>query len=157
MTKKGNAISNQNLKDIGILKAGERAKILIHLEEIAGLFLFSLEKNIIYSNNSNCKYLNSLNKFLKKCNCIKYLNNFIINGYWNSELLFSQMLSKVPINKENLSKDFNINNESDLDKIMKGLEDESKIYLSKLKTLDRNYYSYSKPNNIYSCESCVIF
>jgi len=40
---------------------------------------------------------------------------------------------------------------------MKGLEDESKIYLSKLKTLDRNYYSYSKPNNIYSCESCVIF
>ena len=67
------------------------------------------------------------------------------------------MLSKVPINKENFSKDFNINNESDLDKIMKGLEDESKIYLSKLKTLDRNYYSYSKPNNIYSCESCVIF
>jgi len=72
MTKKGNAISNQNLKDIGILKPGERAKILIHLEEIAGLFLFSSEKNIIYINNSNCKYLNSLNKFLEKCNCIKY-------------------------------------------------------------------------------------
>jgi len=64
---------------------------------------------------------------------------------------------KVPINKENLSKDFNINNESDLEKIMKGLEDGSKIYLNKLKTLDRNYYSDSKPNSSYSCESCAIF
>lgn len=157
MTKKASAISNQNLKDIGILKAGERAKILIHLEEIAGIFPFPLENNIIYSNNYNCNSLNTLNKFLEECNCIKYINNFILSGYWNSELLFSQMLSKVPINKEILSKDFNINNENDIDKIMKGLDDGSKNYISKLKTLNKNYYSYSKPNNNYSCESCLIF
>ena len=157
MTKKAIAISNQNLKDIGILKAGERAKILIHLEEIAGIFPFPLENNIIYSNNYNCNSLNTLNKFLEECNCIKYINNFILSGYWNSELLFSQMLSKVPINKEILSKDFNINNENDIDKIMKGLDDGSKNYISKLKTLNKNYYSYSKPNNNYSCESCLIF
>ena len=92
MTKKAIAISNQNLKDIGILKAGERAKILIHLEEIAGIFPFPLENNIIYSNNYNYNSLNTLNKFLEECNCIKYINNFILSGYWNSELLFSQML-----------------------------------------------------------------
>ena len=43
------------------------------------------------------------------------------------------------------------------DKIMKGLDDGSKNYFSKLKTLNKNYYSYSKPNNNYSCESCLIF
>ena len=157
MTKKGNAISNQNLKDIGILKAGERAKILIHLEEIVGIFPFPLEKNIIYSNNYNFNSLDSLKKFLEECNCIKYINNFIINGYWNSELLFSQMLSKAPIKKEILSKDFNINNENDIDKIIKGLEDGSKNYFSKLKTLNKNNDFDSKPNNNYSCESCLIF
>ena len=116
-----------------------------------------MENNIIYSNNYNCNSLNTLNKFLEECNCIKYINNFILSGYWNSELLFSQMLSKVPINKEILSKDFNINNENDIDKIMKGLDDGSKNYFSKLKTLNKNYYSYPKPNNNYSCESCLIF
>ena len=116
-----------------------------------------MEKNIIYNNNDNCNGFYNINKFLEECNCIKYINNFIINGYWNSELLFSQMLSKDPINKEILSEDFNINNENDLDKIMKGLEDGSKIYLNKLKNLNKNDYSDSKPNINYSCESCLIF
>jgi len=156
MAKTGNAISNQNLKDIGILKAGERAKILIHLEEKAGIFPFPLEKNIIYNNIYNDENLNSLNKFLEKCNCIKYINNFIINGYWNSELLFTQMLSKEPINEEILSKDFNINKKNDLDNIMKGLEDGSKIYLKKLKTLNTKYSLDVKSNYKYSCDSCLI-
>jgi hypothetical protein len=43
ITKNGIAISNQNLKDLGITVPGDRAKILIHLEEMAGNFPFILE------------------------------------------------------------------------------------------------------------------
>ena len=37
-TKNGIALSEKNLKDIGIKLKGDRAKILIHLEEKAGIF-----------------------------------------------------------------------------------------------------------------------
>ena len=153
MNKTGNAISNKNLKDIGILKVGERAKILIRLEEKAGIFPYPLENYIIYSNISNN---NSLYNFLEKCDCQKYINNFEINSYYNSELLFSQMISKEPINKEILSNDFNIKNEKDINNLMIGLEDGSKIYLKKLKTLNTKYSLDVKSNYKYSCNSCLI-
>ena len=154
MNKTGNAISNKNLKDIGILKVGERAKILIRLEEKAGIFPYPLENYIIYSNISNN---NSLYNFLEKCDCQKYINNFEINSYYNSELLFSQMISKEPINKEILSNDFNIKNEKDINNLMIGLEDGSKNYLRKLKYLNKNYNLGVNTTKHYSCDTCLIF
>ena len=47
-TKSGIALSNQNLKDIGIISCGERAKILIHLEEKSGIIPYFLERDKIY-------------------------------------------------------------------------------------------------------------
>ena len=82
MTKSGIAISNQNLRNIGISKAGDRAKILIRLEEKAGIFPVDLEDKVIYNNNSKH---NSLDNFLEKYNCKQYVNNFKRNGYYNIE------------------------------------------------------------------------
>ena len=45
LTKTSISITNQNLKDFGIMCPGHRTKILIHLEEKAELFPFYLEKN----------------------------------------------------------------------------------------------------------------
>ena len=108
LTKTTIAISNKNLKDIGISNAGDRAKILIHLEEKAGVFPIILEKKIIYDNSSNC---NSLGKFLLDYKCEIFTNNFKKNGYYNSELLYCQMLIREPINKNNIIKDLGIKDE----------------------------------------------
>lgn len=151
MTKNGTAINNQNLKDIGISKAGDRAKILIHLEEKAGVFPIILENKIVYDNDCNC---NSLGKFLLKYNCQKYKNNFQNNGYYNSELLYYQMLTREPINQDNIIDDFGIKDEYYINNILKGLEFESQLYFNKLRKINKildvnNTYKYS-------CDSCSI-
>ena len=142
MTKTGIDVNNETLKEIGILNAADRTKILINLEEMAGVIPIDIEKSIIYNNDSNC---DSLNTFLKDCKCQKYINNFNSKGYYNIELLFSQMLTREPVNINMLKEDFCIKNEWDINKIMKGLEDGSKNYLKKLRKTDNNYNS-----NIYS-------
>ena len=167
LTKTSIAITNQNLKDIGIMNAGHRAKILIHLEERAELFPFYLEKNIIYNSKSN-KYnkfndnnndLNkndSLFKFLNKIGCEKYINNFRRNGYYNCELLFSQMFTREPITKEMLIEDFSINNEEYINKILKSLAIECRRYFNSLKRKNfKIIFDNKRCRN--SCQPCLIF
>ena len=77
-TKNRIALSNQNLKDIGINVAGDRTKLLIHLEELAENYPFLLEKNIIYSNKIEENNYNSIYKFLTSINLPKItVKNFI--------------------------------------------------------------------------------
>ena len=161
LTKTSIAITNQNLKDIGIMYPGHRAKILIHLEERAELFPFYLEKHIIYNNkiNTNNTYSNidTLSKFLNGIGCERYINNFRRNGYFNSELLFTQMITREPITKLMLYEDFCIDTEIIISKIIKCLNIESRNYIKSLR-------SKKKINDIYddkiyhnSCEPCLIF
>ena len=154
MTKSGIAISNQNLRNIGISKAGDRAKILIRLEEKAGIFPVDLEDKVVYNNNSKH---NSLDNFLEKYNCKQYVNNFKRNGYYNIELLFCQMLIREPINRYILKNDLYITKEYDIKNILKGLEDGSKKYLEKLRKGSNNYKLEVDSNNKYSCNSCLVF
>ena len=154
MTKSGIAISNQNLRNIGISKAGDRAKILIRLEEKAGIFPVDLEDKVVYNNNSKH---NSLDNFLEKYNCNQYVNNFKRNGYYNIELLFCQMLIREPINRYILKNDLYITKEYDIKNILKGLEDGSKKYLEKLRKGSNNYTLEVDSNNKYSCNSCLVF
>ena len=154
MTKSGIAISNQNLRNIGISKAGDRAKILIRLEEKAGIFPVDLEDKVVYNNNSKH---NSLDNFLEQYNCKQYVNNFKRNGYYNIELLFCQMLIREPINRYILKNDLYITKEYDIKNILKGLEDGSKKYLEKLRKGSNNYKLEVDSNNKYSCNSCLVF
>ena len=108
-TKKGTALSYDNLRDIGVKLPGERAKILVHLEEISGNFDFSVESEKIYT-EKKIDYINSsLYKFLCLINCEKFIHKFIENGYYNAELLFMQMASKQPLNEDLLVKEFGLN------------------------------------------------
>ena len=161
--KGGLALSYQNLKDIGIGIPGDRAKILIHLEEISGNFEFSLEKDIIYSNQLPQEKSGSLYQFLQKINLEEYFQLFIENGYNSAELLFVQMISKNPITEEILKDELGINKIGHLQRILISLKDESEKYVNRLvkKNWKINEESksiiYEENPYLKSCEACFIF
>ena len=159
--KKGLALSYQNLKDIGINNPGDRAKILIHLEEISQNFDFILEKDVIYSNTIPEEKTGSLYYFLLKLNLEEYFNNFIENGYNNAELLFIQMASKNPITDDIIKNDLGIEKIGHLQRIMISLKEESKKYVGSLTKKENNDKNkniiYEENPYLNSCDACSIF
>ena len=154
--------SEQNLKDIGINIKGDRAKILIHLEELAGNFQFFVEKDIIYSNEFEENKNNSLYKFLASINLEEYIKLFYEKGYYNAELLYIQMISKNPITEDILKDDFGITKIGHIKRIMLNLVTCSKNYIKRLKhkNVDNKYYkSIEFDWNPYlkACDACAIF
>ncbi len=156
LTKTSISITNQNLKEIGIKNGGHRAQILIHLEERAEIIPYILEKDIIYNNNQKdiCSD-DSLLKFLSKIKCDNYIDNFKRNGYTNSELLFSQMLTRQPITREMLIEDFHIDNKDVINLIINGLKNETNNYIKKITNHNTNVTYIHKKYN--SCENCLLF
>ena len=160
--KLGLALSYQNLKDIGIGNPGDRAKILIHLEEISDNFEFILEQDIIYSNKIPEENNGNLYLFLKKINLEEYFQIFIENGYNNAELLYIQMASKNPITENILRDDLGINKIGHLQRLLISLNEESKRYIKNLEkgsVNNKNKFSIIYEENPYlkSCEACIIF
>ena len=159
--KKGLALSYQNLKDIGINNPGDRAKILIHLEEISQNFDFVLENDVIYSNTIPQEKTGSLYYFLLKLNLEEYFNNFIENGYNNAELLFIQMASKNPVTEDIIKNDFGIEKIGHLQRIMISLKEESKKYVGSLTKKENNDKNkniiYEENPYLNSCDACSIF
>ena len=157
--KLGLSLTYQNLKDIGLGNPGERAKILIHLEEISDNFDFILDKEVIYCNKLPEEKSGSLFLFLKKINLEEYFNNFLDNGYNNAELLFVQMSSKNPINEEILKNDIGIKKLGHLQRIMFSLKEETKKYINNLEKNCKKYKFVEFEDNPYvnSCQACFIF
>ena len=159
--KKGLALSYQNLKDIGINNPGDRAKILIHLEEISQNFEFILENDVIYSNTIPEEKTGSLYYFLLKLNLEEYFNNFIENGYNNAELLFIQMASKNPVTEDIIKNDLGIEKIGHLQRIMISLKGESKKYVGSLTKKENNDKNkniiYEENPYLNSCDACSIF
>ena len=157
--KLGLSLTYQNLKDIGLGNPGERAKILIHLEEISDNFDFILDKEVIYCNKLPEEKSGSLFLFLKKINLEEYFNNFLDNGYNNAELLFVQMSSKNPINEEILKNDIDIKKLGHLQRIMFSLKEETKKYINNLEKNCKKYKFVEFEDNPYvnSCQACFIF
>ena len=157
-TKSGIALSNQNLKDLGINNYGDRAKILIHLEEKAGIIPYFLEKDKIYMSQKDYKKnsKNSLFKFLAHNNLEQYENNFIDNGYFTSELLFTQMLTRQPITEENLNEDFKIGKIGHRLLILNNLIQGSKEYSKHLRPKNNSKLSFDG-DFMKACEPCCIY
>ena len=159
--KKGLALSYQNLKDIGINNPGDRAKILIHLEEISKTFDFIIESDVIYSNIIPEEKNGSLYYFLQRLNLEEYFNTFIENGYNTAELLFIQMASKNPITEEIIKNDLGIDKIGHLQRIMISLKEESKKYIESLTKRENNdtfkNVIYEENPYLNSCDACSIF
>ena len=137
-TKSGSAINDKQLKEAGINFPGDRAKILIHLQEKAGNFIFPIPKEVYYicqnENYKNDRNINKLNDWLKALKIENYLEGFIKNGYHSIELMLLQMESKNPLTDEILKDEIGINKIGHRSRIINKLIEEGKSLNNKLKT-----------------------
>ena len=133
------AITDQQLKETGIDIPGDRAKILIRLQEKAGNFMYPIPKNVYHICNNLDNYKNDyhiikINEWLKELKIENYLENFVQNGYHSVELLLIQMASKNPITDEILKDELRINKIGHRARIINKLLEEGIRYNNKLKT-----------------------
>ena len=164
-TKKGNYIKDVQLNRIGINKPGDRAKILIRLEEKANLYDFEVPKAVYYFNSNfiNNNDFNQISKdnnlfkfflWLKDINLEMYFFNFVNNGYFSIDLLLIQMISKNPLTDEILKNEIFIEKLGYRTRIMNKLEEEYPLFLEKLKNLNTMYIN---KENSRICSDCTIF
>lgn len=137
--QKGIYIKDNELKEAGIILPGDRAKILIRIQEKAKNFPFAVPKNVYYTCNDlnmieNDENIYNLNNWLKNLKIENYLTNFIDNGYHSIELLLLQMESKNPLNVEILKNELGIDKIGHRSRIINKLKDEGRSYNNKLKT-----------------------
>ena len=139
-------IKDSELKKAGIKIPGDRAKILIKLEEKGNLFPFSVPKSVYFSLKNNLdrksidedKNIINLRKWLKEMKMEKYLDNFIKNGYHSVELLLFQMISKNPIDNDILEFEIGIEKIGYRSRMLSILKEESKNIIQKLERMEKN-------------------
>ena len=156
--KLGNYLTDEQLKSIGISIPGDRAKILIRLEEKSNLFDFNVSKNVYYCLNNLEKIkldinIIKLNNWLKDIKLEQYLKNFIDNGYYSLELLLMQSLSKNPLNNDILKNELNIEKLGHRTRILNKLKEESKNYLNNLRNSSVTFHA---EENSKICSECFI-
>ena len=132
-TRTENPITDLQLKEVGINNIGDRARILIKLEESANNFGYSLPNEVYYiCDNINSidinedRNINKLLQWLIKINLEEYLDNFLINGYYSIELLLIQMLSKNPLDDDILKNEIEISKIGHRSRILNKLKEDSK-------------------------------
>ena len=155
--KKG-YIKDSELKEAGILIPGDRAKLLIRIQEKAGNFKFDVPKSVYYScknlkkiNNDN--NIKNLKAWLKNLRIDNYLKNFIINGYFSIELLFLQMESQSPLTPEILKEEIGIDKIGHRSRIINKLKEDARSYINQLKT---SVLLVGNGNNNKFCD-CTIY
>lgn len=138
-SKNGNSsIQDSELKEAGIKIPGDRAKILIRIQELSNNFEFKIPKEVYYSikNDKNIfddQNIIKLRKWLENLKIEKYLNNFIDNGYNSIELLLIQMISSNPLTNEILKEEIKIDKIGYRSRIINKLKEDSKSFINELK------------------------
>ena len=156
--EKGIYIKDSELKEAGILKPGDRAKILIRIQEKAGNFKYAVPKSVYYTCKNFDKINNDINiknlrDWLKNLRIDNYLNKFIKNGYHSIELLFLQMESESPLTAEILKEEIGIDKIGHRSRIINKLKEDGRSYINKLKT---SILLVGNANNSKFCD-CVVF
>ena len=159
-TKNGHFINDYQLKNIGINKSGDRAKILIRIQEISNSFDFTMPKAVYYYTNDLNEQiekdinLNKLLLWLKEINLDTYFYNFVNNGYFSIDLLYIQMESKNPLTDEILKNEILIEKLGYRTRILNKLKEEYPSYLNKLRC-DNIVFNQNENNRI--CSNCTVF
>ena len=149
-------ITNDNLKEAGILSPGDRAKIIIKVQDLANNFSYLIPKEVYYTcNNLNDadsdKNILKLNNWLKSIGVENFLNNFISNGYHSLELLLTQIDCKEPLTLELLKDELGIEKTGFRQRIINKLRYDNKRYKNKLE----NHLIIERKNEV--CNNCGIF
>ena len=174
------------MREIGIERPGDRAKILIRIQECAGLFEFKIQfEPVYYINRKKFEFLRydfhvkALQNWLKKLKLQNYLGNFYNNGYYSPELIFVQKASKFPIDDTIyspelifvqkaskfpiddtiLERDLKIENINDRKLIMSSISSDSNEYISNLKSNKEKIQNgiYIENKQIEESEKCIIY
>ena len=156
--KLNTSITNSALKEIGIFLPGDRAKILIHLEEKAGNYSFAIPKNVYYflqdvNNINNDENIKKIFEWLKVIKVENYLDNFIKCGYYSLELILMQMNSKNPINEDIIKDEIGIKKVGHRARVINKLVEDGRLFWNKLKDKTVNIISGQMDKN---CD-CNIF
>jgi hypothetical protein len=137
-SKNGNtSIQDSELKEAGIKMPGDRAKILIRIQELSNNFLFKIPKEVYYNidnktNIENDHSIKKLKEWLKTLKMEQFLMNFINCGYYSIELMLMQMASNNPITSEILKEDIGIEKVGHRSRIINKLKSDSRSYISEL-------------------------
>ena len=152
-------ITNENLKEAGIINPGDRAKIIIKVQELANNFSFNIPNEVYYTcsdikNADKDKNILKLNKWLKSINVENLLNNFISNGYHSLELLLIEINCKEPLNNQKLRDELNIDKVGFRQRIIVKLSDDSRKFINQLK---KNILIIDQKKTNEICNECLIF
>ena len=152
------SIKDNELKEAGIQLPGDRAKILIRIQELSNNFNFPIPQNIYdqvdKKNIENDKNVHKLKEWLQNLKVDLFFNNFLKGGYYSLELLFIQMASSNPINGDILKDDLGIEKVGYRTRIINRLKDDSKKYIDNLKLNMLVINGGDEKGN--NCE-CIIF
>ena len=151
-TKSSIAITIENLYDIGLRKMGDCSKILLRIEEKAGLFPVPLNKDRIYLSSDRNSTL--LMKMLSSIKMEKFISNFLDNGYTSPDLLYALMLTRQPITKEIL-KYIGISKVGYQMRILNKLRTESALLANKIK--NNLLLLEAKKADDDLCNMCLIY
>ena len=151
-------ITDDNLKEAGIFSPGDRAKIIIKVQDLANNFSYPIPKEVYYTCKNlidvhSDKNIVKLNNWLKSISVENLLNNFISNGYHSIELLLVQIDSKEPLTLEKL-KELGIEKIGFRQRIINKLKDDGKKFQNKLKN---NLLIYDEKKRGEICNDCNIF
>lgn len=155
--KNGIYITDARLKNIGINKTGDRAKILIRIKEKANSFEYTIPKSVYHTNNvleqiEDDENVYKLYELLKSIRLEQYINNFLNNGYFSIDLLFMQFLSNNALTDEILKNELGIDKLGHRTRILNKIIEECPSYLDKLKDTVVTYYNNEQ---IKKCNECV--
>ena len=149
--KEGFPVLDDTLKEIGISSPGDRAKILIRMQQVSNGFSFDFPfEQVFFKNNF------SIQKWLNKEGLSKYIKNFIDAGYQSLELLLIQMASKYKISDKILKNDIHIINPEDRKIILKSLEKNSQKYVYELTKNINVQRTFSKMVQKNTGSICII-
>ena len=136
-TKNDIAITDKQLKLSGLNIPGDRAKILIRLQEKAGNFSFPIPQEVYHiyqsDNYNEDKNIIKLKNWLDELKIGIYLENFMKNGYHSLELMMLQMESKNPLTDEILKEEIGIDKIGHRSRIINKLIDDAKNTYKKWK------------------------
>ena len=149
--KEGYPVLDDTLKEIGIIQPGDRAKILIRLQEVSNGFNFEFPFEQVYFKNNG-----SILKWLEKEGLSRYNKNFLDAGYQSLELLLVQMVSKYKIDDSILKNDLFIFSDIARKKIIASVETNSIKYMNELSKKKNVQRSYSKMVKDDSGSICII-
>ena len=166
--KNGLPINDDTLREIGIEKPGDRARILIRIQEISHMFGFKIPFEPVYyickKQFKSLKYdfnVKAVHNWLRKIQLQKYVENFFNGGYYSPELIFLQKASKFPINDTILERDLKIDNVNDRKLIMSSISSNSKNYVNELQKNSTKKKNKNNENNLKNKEKeenkCFIF